>query len=81
MSVRRECGVRCEEAGDDLEQERFAWSPGRVETTLPDIGGRFREGTEHGEDRRSNLPDACVRLGAAQSELERPVRGCACPQS
>ena len=79
MPVRRECSVRREEAGDDLEQERLAWTLGRVETTLPDIGGGLGEGTDHGEDRCSNLPDAYVRAGAAQSELERPVPGCACP--
>jgi hypothetical protein len=80
VPVRRECRVRSQEAGDDLEQKRLAWSLGCIDATLPDIGGGLREATEHSKDRRSNLPDACVRLRAAQSELERPIRGRAGPE-
>ena len=76
--MRRECGVRSQEAGDDFEQERFAWSLGFVDATLPDVGGGLREGTEHGEDRGLEPPRrshaGSVHL---QSELERLIRRCA----
>jgi hypothetical protein len=80
VPVRRECRVRSQKAGHDLEQQPLAWSLGSVDPTLPDIGGGFREATENSEDRSSNFPDTCLRLRAAQSELERAIRGCAGPE-
>ena len=80
VPVRRECRVRRQKSGDDLEQQPLARSLGCVDTTLPDIGRGLREATDNSEDRGSNFPDACLRVRAVQSELERAIRGCAGPE-